>query len=316
MQNTPKEWTLIQKIRYRVQRHNDHTIVPLGDDAFVFKNFLGYSVICQDMMVEDVHFKLDYFSAFDLGAKALAVNLSDIAAMGAHPHFAQVSIAFPEKINESWLDEFYLGMSQLADKYSCEIVGGDLSASPDKLVIDVSVHGSCEHPLTRKGAMKGDLLLSSGPLGLSHTGLMALQKRLSDYEEAKKKHLHPRPRLDLVGALVKKKDKVHALMDCSDGLINDALQLCPEGAGLHIFAENLPLHEETSKMALELGIPAHEFSLWGGEDYELLMVISPDDYDLFSGWHLVGQFTETPGVFLTHADGKEEIKEFKGWHHF
>lgn len=316
MQNTPKEWTLIQKIRYRVQRQNDHTIVPLGDDAFVFKNYPGYSVICQDMMVEDVHFKLDYFGAFDLGAKALAVNLSDIAAMGARPHFAQVSVAFPAKINESWLDEFYTGMSQLADEYSCEIVGGDLSASPDKLVIDVSVHGSCEHPFTRKGVTKGDLLLSSGPLGFSHTGLMALMKNKNGYDDAKKKHLRPRPRLDLVSDLRKKKDKVHALMDCSDGLINDALQLCPEGAGFHIFAENLPIHEDTAKMAIEMGIPQHEFPLWGGEDYELLLAISPDDYDLFGGWKLVGQFTETPGVFLTRADGKEEIKEFKGWRHF
>ncbi len=97
MQNTPKEWALIQKIRYRVQRQNDHAIVPLGDDAFVFKNYPGYSVICQDMMVEDVHFNLDYFAAFDLGHKALAVNLSDVAAMGARPHFVQVSLALPKK---------------------------------------------------------------------------------------------------------------------------------------------------------------------------------------------------------------------------
>ncbi len=316
MEKTPKEWALIEKIRYRVQRQNSHTVVPLGDDAFVFKNFPGFSVICQDMMVEDIHFKLDYFSAYDLGAKALAVNLSDIAAMGARPHFAQVSLAKTEKINESWLDEFYMGMSHMADEYGCQIVGGDLAASPHSLVIDVSVHGSCEHPFTRQGVLSGDLLLSSGPLGLSYTGLRALRDRLEGYEDAKKRHLRPQPRLDLVDSLVAKKNKVHALMDCSDGLINDALLLCPPTCGLHIFAENLPLHEDTAKMALKLGIPAHEFALWGGEDYELLMAISPDDYDSFGGWHLLGQFTDTPGVFLTHADGKEEIKEFKGWRHF
>lgn len=316
MQNTPKEWTLIEKIRYRVQRHNDHTVVPLGDDAFVFKNFPGYSVICQDMLVEDVHFKLDYFSAFDLGFKALAVNLSDIAAMGARPHFAQVSIAMPKKINESWLDEFYLGMSQLADEFSCEIVGGDLSASPDKVVVDVCVHGSCETPLTRKGAQVGDLILCSGPLGLAQTGLAALSKDKPDFEDAKRKHLRPKPRLDLVPEILQKKDKVHAIMDCSDGLINDALQLCPPKAGFHIFAENLPIHEDTAKMSIELGIPVHHFPLWGGEDFELLIAISPDDYDAFGGWHLVGQFTDSPEVYLSRADSKELIQDFQGWRHF
>ncbi|WP_415062747.1 thiamine-phosphate kinase [Bdellovibrio sp.] len=316
MQNTPKEWSLIQMIRYRVQRQNEHTVVPLGDDAFVFKNFPGYSVICQDMMVEDIHFKLDYASAFDLGHKALSVNLSDIAAMGAQPHFAQVSLALPAKINESWLDDFYKGMSSLGDEYNCEIVGGDLSATHDKLVIDVSMHGSVEKPLTRKGVQSGDLLLSSGPLGLSHTGLLALTKKKEGYDEAKRKHLRPLPRLDLVSGLQERHDKVHALMDCSDGLINDALQLCPQPLGFHIFSENLPLHADTSKMSLALGIPVEEFALWGGEDFELLLAISPDDYDLFPGWHLVGQFTESPGVFVTHADGKKEITEFKGWRHF
>lgn len=316
MKNTPKEWALIQKIRYRVQRENNHVIVPLGDDAFVFENFPGYSVICQDMMVEDVHFKLDYFSAFDVGHKALAVNLSDIAAMGARPHFAQVSLALPKNLNESWLDEFYFGMSQLADEFSCQIAGGDLCSSPDKIIIDVSIHGSCATPLTRKGVQPGDLLLCSGPLGFSHTGLTAFLKQLNGYEDAKRKHLRPVPRLDLINQLQEKKDKVHALMDCSDGLINDAMQLCPEGAGFHIFGDSLPLHKDTSSLSISLGIPVEDFALWGGEDYELLIAVSPDDYDAFSGWHLIGQFTPTPGVFLSMVNRKSEITEFKGWQHF
>ncbi len=207
-------------------------------------------------------------------------------------------------------------MSQLADEFHCDIVGGDLSASPDKLVIDVSVHGSCEKPLTRKGTRAGDLLLSSGPLGLSQTGLLALQKNKSGYDEACKRHLRPSPRLELISSLVAKYERIHSLMDCSDGLINDALQLCPSGNGLHIFADSLPLHEETTRLALDLKIPAQDFVLWGGEDYELLMAISPEDYDQFPNWTLIGRFTEAPGVFLISTDGKDEIKEFKGWKHF
>lgn len=316
MQNTPKEWSLIQRIQDRVQRRNDHTVVPLGDDAFVFRNFPGYSVLCQDMMVEDIHFSLDYCSPFDLGWKALAANLSDIAAMGALPHYAQVSLALPKKMNESWLDDFYKGMTDLADDFDTLVAGGDLAASYDKLVIDVSVHGSCENPITRKGARPGDLLLSSGTLGLSATGMQVLQRRIPGFTEARQRHLRPHPRLDLVPELQKQHKHIHALIDCSDGLVNDALLLRPDGGGFHIFAENLPLHPETQQFAIDHGITAQNLALWGGEDYELLMAVSPDDYDLFPGWRMVGQFTSDPGVFFSTAKGLEEIKEFKGWQHF
>ncbi|UOF02829.1 thiamine-phosphate kinase [Bdellovibrio reynosensis] len=317
MQNTPKEWNLIDVIKYRVQRQNKNTVVPLGDDAFVFKNFPGYSVICQDMMVEDVHFKTDYCSAYSLGHKSLAVNLSDIAAMGARPHFIQCSLSLPAKYTtESWLDDFYKGMVALADEHGCEVIGGDLTASTDKISIDVSVYGSCEHPLTRKGVKSGDLLLSSGPLGLSYTGFLALNKNINGYEEAKKKHTQPLPRLDLVQTISQNHQKIHALMDCSDGLVNDSLQLIPENGGLHIFEESLPVHQETAQLAIDLGRSVTELVLWGGEDYELLMAIHPDDYSLFQDWKLIGQFTNSPGVFLTDSHAQKEIKEFKGWKHF
>ncbi|MEK2687887.1 thiamine-phosphate kinase [Bdellovibrio sp. GT3] len=324
MQNTPKEWQVLKNIRNKVQRHNPNTIVPLGDDAFVFKNFPGYSVIAQDMMVEDVHFRLDYSCAFDLGHKALAVNLSDLAAMGADPRFAQVSLAIPKEITETWLDEFYQGMTTLADKFGVEIAGGDLCASPRGVIIDVSVHGSCDKPITRHGTQAGDILLSSGPLGLSTTGLRALNEdRTGDFPEATARHLRPLPRLDLLPQLRQHADKIHALMDCSDGLVNDALILSkkpygnghsPHIGGVHLFPDQFPLHDETLRMA-HLS-KAYEYALWGGEDYELLISVNPENRTLFPEWTEVGQFTESPGVFLIHGDGKEEISTFKGWKHF
>ncbi len=324
MQNTPKEWQVLKQIRNKVQRHNPNTIVPLGDDAFVFKNFPGFSVIAQDMMVEDVHFRLDYSCAFDLGHKALAVNLSDLAAMGAKPHFAQVSLALPKEITESWLDEFYQGMTTLADRFGLEIAGGDLCASPRGVIIDVSVHGSCEKPITRQGTQAGDILLTSGPLGLSTTGLRALNEdRKNDFPEATEKHLRPMPRLDLLPELRAHADKIHGLMDCSDGLVNDALILANKpysnghnsaAMGIHFFPDQFPLHDETIRMAHFAN--AYEYALWGGEDYELLMSISPEHRTLFPQWIEIGQFTESSGVFLVHGDAKEEIESFKGWKHF
>lgn len=316
MQKTPREWELLQRIKTRVQRRNSHTVVPIGDDAFVFKNFKGLSVIAQDMMVEDIHFRRENSSAADLGHKALAVNLSDLAAMGATPHWIQVSLALPKDLNESWLDEFYNSMCALADLWHAEIVGGDLCASPHSLVIDVSVYGSCDKPLTRSGVQPGDLLLCSGPLGVSFTGLLALEKKLPHYETAKNLHLRPRARLDLVPHLEKHSAHVHALMDCSDGLVNDALILCRGEWGLHIDFNKIHIHTDTKKLAEELKMPVSDFVLWGGEDYQLLMAVSPKDRDLFPQWMTVGEFNTSKQITYSLQGEHFEVNEFKGWSHF
>lgn len=316
MKNTPNEWSLIEEIRKKVQRNNSTTIVPLGDDGFVFKNQPGNSVICQDMMVEGTHFSLDYFKSSDVGHKALAVNLSDIAAMGGKPQFVQVSLALPYHLGQNWLNEFYQGMTELADQYGCEIVGGDLVRANNDLVIDVSVVGDCPSPLTRTGARAGDLLLTSGPLGLSHTGLLAFQNKLNHFEIAKQKHLRPTPRLDLVDMLIEHKDKVHAVMDCSDGLVNDVLRMAPEKKGFKIYSERLSLHPQTLLLADQLGHDSLDYALWGGEDFELLLAISPEDLTYFSNWLVLGQFIDSAGIFLENSAGLKEITEFKGWDHF
>lgn len=317
MQNTPKEWNRIDRIKSLVQRHSPQTVVPLGDDAFVFKNFPGLSVIAQDMMVEDVHFSLAYTSASDLGHKILAVNLSDLAAMGATAHFAQISLALPKYLTETWLDDFYVGMTALADKFSVEIVGGDLCLSPKIIVADLSAYGSCETPLTRSGAKAGDLLLASGYLGLSHTGFLALQDKLDDkFPESAHHHKRPLPRLDLVPHLQTHANKIHALMDCSDGLINDALLLTRGQLGFDVFGDSLPIHLETSKLAITLDKNPIEFALWGGEDYQLLMAIAPEDLTLFPGWHLVGEFTDNKDFYLLEGEQKTKLTSFKGWSHF
>ncbi len=316
MRNTPKEWSRIDRIKSLVQRHNPLTRVPLGDDAFVFKNPPGFSVIAQDMMVENVHFRRSYCSAFDLGHKALAANLSDLAAMGARPHFAQVSLALPANITESWLDDFYKGMTSLADRFQTEIVGGDLTSSPDTLVVDVSVVGSCENPFTRRGANPGDLLLASGPLGLSKAGMLALQKEIPGNKLAKARHLRPEPRLDLLQTLHQHRNHIHALMDCSDGLINDGLILCQKTLGLELEIPPGAISEEIQNIARHLEIPTEDFTLWGGEDYELLMAIPADALSLFPNWDTLGRFIPTKGVFVKFADDMREISEFKGWSHF
>lgn len=328
MQNTPREHNLIQNLKKLVNRHHPRTVVPLGDDAFVFKSFAENTVMAQDMMVEGVHFKLNYFSPSDLGHKALAVNLSDLAAMGAKPHFAQVSLAIPTHVTEEWVLGFYSGMTALADQFGVEIVGGDLSRSPGPVIVDVSVVGEAAETYVRSGAEPGDWLAVTGPLGLSQTGRLALEKELYIYAEATQKHLRPKPRLDVAKLLQQHqlgRDSIHALMDCSDGLINELLHLTRGELGVLINEEDLPIDSDTTGMAVSLKQKPLDAALWGGEDYELLMAFPPNkkdeikyifesaDLDLF----IIGKFNDSGIIALKTVQGEiEEINEFKGWNHF
>lgn len=329
MQNTPREHSLIQKLTKLVNRQHPRTLVALGDDAFVFKSFRENTVIAQDMMVENVHFKRGYFSPSDLGYKALAVNLSDLAAMGARPHFAQVSLAIPKDIPDEWVLGFYAGMLQLADQHQIEIVGGDLSLSPGPIMVDVSVVGEVSEAYTRSGAMAGDWLAVTGPLGLSQAGRLALEKELYIYAEATQKHLRPRPRLDVARLLRQHqvtRTELHALMDCSDGLLNDILHLTRQGElGVELDEAELPIDSDTTSLALSLGQKPLDWALWGGEDFELLLsfptqkkdelkyIFESADLDLF----LIGKFNGTGKITLKKTSAEvEEIREFKGWSHF
>jgi len=333
MLNTPREHKLVQKLKKLVSRHHPGTLVPLGDDAFVYKSFTENTVIAQDMMIENVHFKTNYFSPSDLGHKALAVNLSDLAAMGARPHFAQVSLALPKDVTEDWILSFYSGMLSLADQFQMEIVGGDLCLSPSQnsspVIIDVSVVGETTEPFLRSGAQSEDWLAVTGPLGLSHTGRIALEKELYIYAEATQKHLRPKPRLD-VSALLKQHQitpqSLHALMDCSDGLINDLLHMTRQCAlGIELNEADIPIDSDTEGLANSLHQKPLDWALWGGEDYELLLafpknkkdemkyIFESADIDLF----LIGQFNESGKITIKNRENEaQEIQEFKGWSHF
>ena len=324
-----REFNLIENLKKVLARNHPRTVVPLGDDGFVYKSFAENTAIVQDMMIEDVHFKSSYFSAKDLGHKALAVNLSDLAAMGARPHFAHVSLALPKNIEDQWLLDFYAGMTALADLHKVEIVGGDLSLSPGPILIDVNVVGEVAEPYTSHGARAGDLLAVTGPLGVSHAGMLALQKELYIYAEATQKHLRPQPRLD-VSTLLRRhqisNDALHALMDCSDGLINDLQRLTRNlELGVDLKLTDLPTESDAEGFALSLHQKVTDWMLWGGEDYELLMAFPPgkkdelkyifeaEDLDLF----IIGNFNNSGKICLIDEDGREqEVTRFKGWSHF
>ena len=238
-------------------------------------------------MVEGVHFRAEWAPPRLLGRKALAVNLSDVAAMGGVPKFAMISVALPHWCSFQFVDELFEGMVQLADASDVAIIGGDTSSSRDSLFIDISVIGECDRgkAVTRTGAKVGNIIYVSGSLGGSAVGLSLLEGgfRLADSHDindvrrqAVVKHLNPDPQLEL-GRSLAEAGLVTAMIDISDGLSTDLWHILDEsGVGALIHASAIPIEECIRSIASEVaGIEPLSVALNGGEEYELLFTTHP-----------------------------------------
>jgi thiamine-monophosphate kinase len=284
--NMPTESRIISRLK-KLARVDDRVLVGIGDDAAVIKGSGGAGgkdlLVCCDLMVEGIHFRAEWAPPRLLGRKALAVNLSDIAAMGGVAKFALVSIALPHKFSSVFIDEIFQGLFDLADASGVSIVGGDTSSSPDSLFIDVGVIGDCEsgRAVTRRGAKVGDTIYVSGSLGASALGLSLLEEgfRLEDdanFQEALLKHLAPEPRLDL-GRAIGEAGLATAMIDISDGLSTDLWHLLDESnCGALIHAGAIPIAECVRRASprARLADPL-QLALNSGEEYELLFTVPP-----------------------------------------
>jgi len=284
----PTESEIISRIRRRSRSRGD-VLIGIGDDAAVLKNTSETDLLaCCDLMVESVHFRLDWTTPRMLGRKALAVNLSDIAAMGGVPKFAMISVALPGRCSAEFIDELFGGIFELADEHGVSIVGGDTSRSQDSLFIDVSVIGECEtgKAVIRRGAKTGDKIYVSGSLGASALGLSLLKdgcrlEDLKDRGDAKRraiiKHLAPEPRLKL-GRALGEAGLATSMIDISDGLSTDLWHILDESkAGALIHAEAIPIAGcVLSVMAGSQAVDPLRLALDGGEDYELLFTVRPE----------------------------------------
>lgn len=301
----PSESEIISRIKRRA-RSRDDILIGIGDDAAVLKNTSETDLLaCCDLMVEGVHFQLDWTTPRMLGRKALAVNLSDIAAMGGVPKFAMISISLPSHCSAEFVDELFGGIAEMADEHGVSIVGGDTSSSRDSLFIDVSVIGECASgkAIARRGAKTGDKVYVSGSLGASALGLSLLKdgRRLEDLKvrsDAKQqaiiKHLSPEPRLKL-GRAIGKAGLATSMIDISDGLSTDLWHILDEShAGALIHAEAVPVATCVLSLAQETqGIDPLRLALDGGEDYELLFTARPE-----SEKQLIA-LSETLGTMIT-----------------
>ena len=284
----PTESEIISRIRHRSHTRVD-VLIGIGDDAAVLKNTSETDLLaCCDLMVEGVHFRLDWTTPRMLGRKALAVNLSDIAAMGGVPKFAMISVALTSDCSAEFVDELFGGIAELANEHGVSIVGGDTSSSRDSLFIDVSVIGECEtgKAITRRGAKTGDKIYVSGSLGASALGLSLLKEgsRLEELKvrsDAKQKaiikHLAPEPRLKL-GRALREAGLATSMIDISDGLSTDLWHILDEShAGALIHAEAIPIAGCVLSLSRGTqGIDPLKLALNGGEDYELLFTVRPE----------------------------------------
>lgn len=273
---TMGEQSLIKFIRQKWGKTAADLPVGIGDDAAVFDlDSQRKGLATSDLLIEDVHFKRAWTSPEQLGHKAMAVNLSDIAAMGGIPRFALVSLALPSQLPLIWLDEFYQGMVRLADKYNVVIAGGDTSSSPDRVIINITLLGEvpAQELLLRSGAKVEDKILVTGSLGNATAGLAILQSDLATPNDSflLNKQLQPDPRCQEARVIAKKK-LVSAMMDLSDGLATDIINLTQMSqVGARIYTQLIPLSKELKNRATYLDKSARDFALCGGEDYELLL---------------------------------------------
>jgi thiamine-monophosphate kinase len=280
--------------------------VGIGDDTAVLAVPPGHKLLATtDLLIEDVHFRRSSAAPADIGWKALAVNLSDIAAMGGIPRWALVALAVPADTDVEAVDAFYAGMAEAAEPHGVTVVGGDTSASPGGWTVNVTLLGIHPgEPRLRSHARAGDAVAVTGSLGVSAAGLYALEIGLDRARgaglaaarlgEITRAHLRPRARV-AEGRWLGQAPGVHAMMDCSDGLATDLGHICREsGVGARVRLERVPVAPAAREAARALGADAREWAVSGGEDYELLLTCDPSEAD-----HLSAGLVEATGTPLT-----------------
>lgn len=304
------------------------TRLGIGDDGALLES-LAHPVVTADALVESVHFRRDWSSAFSLGIKAMAVNLSDLAAMGARPVAAFVTLALPPDCELSWVEEFYRGLESLAARHQFTIAGGDTTAAPLTLISltligDLMPEASGE-AVMRDGARVGDALCVTGTLGDSAAGLELLRHPRADFERADYligRHLEPTPRLEAMRSLLgAERESVHAALDLSDGLAGDAAHIArASGVTLEIQAERLPLSDACRALAEALGQSPLDWALSGGEDYELCLCVAPQSVARLQAASevpltVVGRVVADAGEVRVLQDGKAR-EVGAAWTHF
>jgi thiamine-monophosphate kinase len=330
------EFGLIDRLTRGFETLQPSTLKGVGDDAAVIDSLGKKTVVSTDLLVEGIHFDLVYTPLKHLGYKSVVVNLSDIYAMNAEPQQITVSLALSSRFTVEALDELYAGIKLACQHYKVDLVGGDTTSSLSGLVISVTAIGTAnaEDLVYRNGAKEGNLVCVTGDLGAAYLGLQILEREkriylehpdlqpeLEDADYLIGRQLKPEARKDAIAYFKEMEVKPTAMMDLSDGLSSDIMHICTQsGVGCQILEGEVPLAEETYNMALKFNLDPITCALNGGEDYELLFTIEPEDETKLTGdqtFSVIGQITkkEDGYILVTKSNNKHPLKA-QGWNHF
>ncbi len=328
------EFGLIDQLTSSFQALQPSTKLGVGDDAAIIKQGENL-VVTSDMLIEGVHFDLSYMPLKHLGFKAVAVNISDIAAMNAIPSQILVNIGLSNRFSVEAVSELYEGIRLACDAYQVDLIGGDTNASRSGLIISVTALGFAAESeiVKRSGAGESDILCVTGDLGASYLGLQVLERekqvymsnpdmqpKLEGYDYLMQRQLRPEARMDIIHELKGLQILPTSMIDISDGLASEIFHLGTQsGVGFRVYEDKIPIDKVTYDTAYEFKIDATTCALNGGEDYELLFTISQDDYEKIKDHpdiHLIGHAQKaTDGFELATKGGNLVPIEAQGWNH-
>ena len=307
------EFEVIRRISALLPPAPSDVLLPLGDDCAVLKIGDSTWAAASDMLVSGHHFK-DWATPEDVGYKAVAVNASDVAAMGGIPRFVLASGGAPDPETALRCSQ---GVLEACERFDIYPLGGDTTRA-DALTVDVAILGElATQPVLRSGASPGDLLGVTGELGASAAGLLALERGMTGPERLIRRCLRPEPRLEAgrVAAIL----GVTAMIDLSDGLASDVRHVCDQGkVGCKVDLDLLPINDDTRELAESLEHDPEILAATGGEDYELLICAPGPVLDVLARnvevpLTLIGEVTESDVVFMRRGDPVEGLT---GWNHF
>lgn len=334
--STLGEFGLIRHLTKDMTTNQPSTKKGIGDDAAVLNFGTKRTLITTDLLLEGVHFNLEYVPLKHLGYKAAVVNFSDIYAMNATPTQITVSLGISKRFSVEDLEELYSGIRLACERYNVDLVGGDTSASMTGLTISITCLGTAaaKDIVYRNGAKPNDLICVTGNLGTAYMGLQLLERErivmqanenatpaFEGREYLLERQLKPEARRDIIQKLHEAGIKPTAMMDISDGLSSELMHICTQSnVGCSVYEDKLPIDYQAAALAEEMNLNIVTCALNGGEDYELLFTCSLDDYEKLiplEDVYLIGHITKAEhGINLICRNGEEIALKAQGWNAF
>ena len=345
------EFGLIRQLTDKLPQQQPSTRKGVGDDAAVMNFGDNQVLMTTDMLLEGIHFNLEYVPLKHLGYKAAVVNFSDIYAMNGTPTQITVSLGLSRRFTVEQVEELYSGIRLACERYGVDLVGGDTCASLTGLTISITCLGTAkaDEIVYRNGAKENDLICVTGNLGTAYMGLLLLERGRQAWAQSDSKavgqqsdqtakrsvseavfegkeyllerQLKPEARRDIIAKLRKAGIKPTAMMDVSDGLSSELLHICSQSnAGCAIYEDKLPIDYQAAALAEEMNLNIVTCALNGGEDYELLFTCSLSDYEKLvpiDDVYIIGHITKPEyGKLLIGRNGEEIALTAQGWNAF